>query len=162
MFLLPTIYGNAYKSFKRYKDTIELLLKNGSAYKCYSTKDEIENLEHIVLKLGKINTEKPTMVRMHKLNIYKDLLGLVPSRYNEIGRAMQKIIGNENGILVLLNSGDSNSEKPSSDTLKEYGIGAQILSLLGVKRIKLLSNSKLPKVVGLEGYGLQIDATEGF
>ena len=49
-----------------------------------------------------------------------------------------------------------------SDTLKEYGIGAQILSLLGVKRIKLLSNSKLPKVVGLEGYGLQIDSTEGF
>ena len=69
------------------------------------------------------------MVRMHKLNIYKDLLGLVPSRYNEIGRAMQRIIGNENGILVLLNSGDS-SVKPSLDTLKEYGIGAQILSML--------------------------------
>ena len=134
----------------------------GGKWKVIKFRDEIENLEHIVLKLGKINTTKPAMVRMHKLNIYKDLLGLVPSRYNEIGRAMQKIIGNENGILVLLNSGDSSSEKPSSDTLKEYGIGAQILSLLGVKRIKLLSNSKLPKVVGLEGYGLQIDATEGF
>ncbi len=134
----------------------------GGKWKVIKFKDEIENLEHIVLKLGKINTAKPTMVRMHKLNIYKDLLGLVPSRYNEIGKAMQKIIGNENGILVLLNSGDSSNEKPSSDTLKEYGIGAQILSLLGVKRIKLLSNSKLPKVVGLEGYGLQIDATEGF
>ena len=134
----------------------------GGKWKVIKFRDEIENSEHIVLKLGKINTTKPAMVRMHKLNIYKDLLGLVPSRYNEIGRAMQKIIGNENGILVLLNSGDSNSEKPSSDTLKEYGIGAQILSLLGVKRIKLLSNSKLPKVVGLEGYGLQIDATEGF
>ena len=131
----------------------------GGKWKVIKFRDEIENSEHIVLKLGKINT---AMVRMHKLNIYKDLLGLVPSRYNEIGRAMQKIIGNENGILVLLNSGDSSSEKPSSDTLKEYGIGAQILSLLGVKRIKLLSNSKLPKVVGLEGYGLQIDATEGF
>ena len=134
----------------------------GGKWKVIKFKDEIENLEHIVLKLGKINTTKPAMVRMHKLNIYKDLLGLVPSRYNEIGKAMQKIIGNENGILVLLNSSDSSSEKPSSDTLKEYGIGAQILSLLGVKRIKLLSNSKLPKVVGLEGYDLQIDATEGF
>ena len=134
----------------------------GGKWKVIKFKDEIENSEHIVLKLGKIDIAKPAMVRMHKLNIYNDLLGLVPSRYNEIGRAMQKIIGNENGILVLLNSGDSSSEKPSSDTLKEYGIGAQILSLLGVKRIKLLSNSKLPKVVGLEGYGLQIDATEGF
>ena len=74
---------------------------------------------------------------------------------------MQKIIGNGNGLLVLLGSGDS-SKKTNSDTLKEYGIGAQILSLLGVKKIKLLSNSKLPKVVGLEGYDLQIDATEDY
>ena len=94
----------------------------GGKWKVIKFRDEIENSEHIVLKLGKINTTKPAMVRMHKLNIYKDLLGLVPSKYNEIGRAMQKIIGNENGILVLLNSGDSNSEKPSSDTLKEYGL----------------------------------------
>ena len=131
----------------------------GGKWKVIKFKDEIENEDEAKEWL---ESTKPAMVRMHKLNIYKDLLGLVPSRYNEIGRAMQKIIGNENGILVLLNSGDSSSEKPSSDTLKEYGIGAQILSLLGVKRIKLLSNSKLPKVVGLEGYGLQIDATEGF
>ena len=102
------------------------------------------------------------MVRMHKLNIYKDLLGLVPSRYNEIGRAMQKIITHKNGLLVILSEGDSSIEKGNSDTLREYGIGAQILSLLGVKRIKLLSNSKLPKVIGLEGYDLQIVKTEGF
>ena len=75
---------------------------------------------------------------------------------------MQKIIANKNGILVILSAGDSSSEKSTSNTLKEYGIGAQILSLLGVKRIRLLSNSKLPKVIGLEGYGLQIDMTEDF
>ena len=51
----------------------------GGKWKVIKFKDEIENSEHIVLKLGKINTAKPTMVRMHKLNIYKDLLGLVPS-----------------------------------------------------------------------------------
>ena len=101
-------------------------------------KDEIENLEHIVLKLGEISTAIPVMVRMHKLNVYKDLLGLVPTRYNEIGRAMQKIIANKNGLLVILSASDNNSEKTNSDTLKEYGIGAQILSLLGVKKIKLL------------------------
>ena len=133
----------------------------GGKWKVVKFRDEIENSEHIVLKLGHMNTAKPVMVRMHKLNIYKDLLGLVPDRYNEISRAMQKIIGNGNGLLVLLGSGDSN-KKINSDTLKEYGIGAQILSLLGVKKIKLLSNTKLPKVVGLEGYGLQIDATEDF
>ncbi len=134
----------------------------GGKWKVIKFKDEIENSEHIVLKLGKISTTKPAMVRMHKLNIYKDLLGLVPSRYNEIDRAMQKIITNKNGLLVILSADDSSAEKNKSDTLKEYGIGAQILSLLGVKRIKLLSNSKLPKVIGLEGYGLRIDTTEGF
>ncbi len=134
----------------------------GGKWKVIKFKDEIENSEHIVLKLGKISTKNPVMVRMHKLNIYKDLLGLVPTRYNEIGRAMEKIIANKNGLLVILSASDSSGEKGSSDTLKEYGIGAQILSLLGVKRIKLLSNSKLPKVIGLEGYDLQIDATEDF
>ena len=134
----------------------------GGKWKVIKFKDEIQNSEHIVLKLGKINSKTPAMVRMHKLDIYKDLLGLVPTRYNEIGRAMQKIIANKNGLLVILGAGESNTEKGASDTLKEYGIGAQILSLLGVKRIKLLSNSKLPKVIGLEGYDLQIDSTEDF
>ena len=146
------------------KEVESSILKSsiGGKWKVIKFKDEIQNSEHIVLKLGKINSKTPAMVRMHKLNVYKDLLGLVPTRYNEIGRAMQKIIANKNGLLVILGAGESNSEKGASDTLKEYGIGAQILSLLGVKRIKLLSNSKLPKVSGLEGYGRQIDTTEGF
>ena len=134
----------------------------GGKWKVIKFKDEIENSEHIVLKLGEISTAAPVMVRMHKLSVYKDLLGLVPTRYNEIERAMQKIIANKNGLLVILSAGDSKSERANSDTLKEYGIGAQILSLLGVKRIKLLSNSKLLRVIGLEGYDLQIDTTEGF
>ncbi len=134
----------------------------GGKWKVIKFRDEIENSEHIVLKLGKVRTGTPAMVRMHKLNIYKDLLGLVPTRYNEIGRAMQKIIENKNGLLVILGEGGNIYELGKSDTLKEYGIGAQILSLLGVKRIKLLSNSKLPKVIGLDGYDLKIDTTEGF
>ena len=134
----------------------------GGKWKVIKFRDEIESSEHIVLKLGEVRAGIPVMVRMHKLNIYKDLLGLVPTRYDEISRAMQKIIANKNGLLVILGEGGKISEKDKSDTLKEYGIGAQILSLLGVKRIKLLSNSKLPKVIGLEGYGLKIDTTEGF
>ena len=134
----------------------------GGEWKVIKFRDEIENSEHIVLKLGEVRAGIPVMVRMHKLNIYKDLLGLVPKRYDEIGRAMQKIIANKNGLLVILGEGGNINEKDKSDTLKEYGIGAQILSLMGVKRIKLLSNSKLPKVIGLEGYGLKIDTTEGF
>ncbi len=101
---------------------------------------------------------------MHKLELYRDLLGFVPERTDEIGKAMNKIIKDKRGIIVILGTGISNKEeiKEKSETLKEYGIGAQILSNLGVKKIKLLSNSKLPKVVGLEGYGLEIVSTVGF
>ena len=66
------------------------------------------------------------------------------------------------GDIVEDGAGKKYVVRSTSNTLKEYGIGAQILSLLGVKRIRLLSNSKLPKVIGLEGYGLQIDMTEDF
>ena len=77
-------------------------------------------------------------------------------------KELKKIIANKNGLLVILGEGGNINGKDKLDTLKEYGIGAQILSLMGVERIKLLSNSKLPKVIGLEGYGLKIDRTEGF
>ena len=155
-------YRRRYDNLIKEVESSVLQSSIGGKWKVIKFKDEVENLEHIVLKLGKISANTPAMVRMHKLNIYKDLLGLVPTRYNEIGRAMQKIITHKNGLLVILSEGDSSSEKGNSDTLREYGIGAQILSLLGVKRIKLLSNSRLPKVIGLEGYDLQIDTTEGF
>ena len=44
-------------------------------------------------------------------------------------------------------------------TLRQYGIGAQILSALGLHRIELLSNSPQPRIVGLDAYGLEITGT---
>ena len=44
-------------------------------------------------------------------------------------------------------------------TLRHYGLGAQILSSLGLTRIELLTNSPQPRVVGLEAYGLEITGT---
>ena len=47
----------------------------------------------------------------------------------------------------------------SPQTLRQYGLGAQILSSLGLSRMILLTNSPKPKVVGLEAYGLEITGT---
>jgi 3,4-dihydroxy 2-butanone 4-phosphate synthase / GTP cyclohydrolase II len=47
----------------------------------------------------------------------------------------------------------------SPQILRQYGLGAQILSSLGISRLTLMTNSATPKVVGLEGYGLSIEGT---
>ena len=50
----------------------------------------------------------------------------------------------------------TDKDDTNSSTIRQYGIGAQILKALGVKNIKLLTNSGTPKLIGLEGYGLKI------
>jgi len=85
------------------------------------------------------------------------------------GRAFEfsqsmKIIADEGcGVLVLLR--DLHMEIRASDdgspqTLRQYGVGAQILSSLGLSRLILLTNSPEPKIVGLEAYGLEIQGTQ--
>ena len=56
---------------------------------------------------------------------------------------------------MKLQTGDS----ASPQTLRQYGLGAQILSSLGLSKIVLLTNSPRPKVVGLDAYGLEIVGT---
>ena len=73
---------------------------------------------------------------------------------------MKKIAIEGRGVIVLLRdmTMNRNLEGESKPTLRKYGIGAQILLALGLQDIILLTNSKAPKVVGLEGYGLSISA----
>ena len=119
--------------------------------------------EHIVLIKGDISTPEPCLVRMHALDPMLDVVGLGPTgRRNEFGDAMGLIAREGRGVLVLLRdttmkltSGDS----ASPQTLRQYGLGAQILSSLGLSELILLTNSPKPKVVGLDAYGLEIVGT---
>ena len=116
--------------------------------------------EHIALIKGDITTPEPVLVRMHALDPMLDVVGLGPAgRRNEFGDAMKAIAEEGRGALVLLRdttmklaSGDS----ASPQTLRQYGLGAQILSSLGISEMILLTNSPKPKVVGLDAYGLNI------
>jgi 3,4-dihydroxy 2-butanone 4-phosphate synthase/GTP cyclohydrolase II len=130
-----------------------------------------EPVEHIALIRGNVADGGPVLVRMHALNIFTDLLGVdTLSRDHELlHKAMEQISREERGVVVILRDHDPKavSSKISDDQdntpqqsgerrLMHYGIGAQILLDLGIRELILLSNSPMPKVVGLEGYGLKI------
>jgi 3,4-dihydroxy 2-butanone 4-phosphate synthase/GTP cyclohydrolase II len=120
--------------------------------------DEVDGGEHIVLSKGKIDGSKPVLVRMHTANPLHDMLGLSAGKTNQLRDAMEKISIEKCGVVVLLRDMTTklDIDGVSSQTLRKYGIGAQILLALGIQNINLLTNSKAPKIVGLDGYGLRI------
>ena len=125
--------------------------------------DEINGSEHVVLVRGDISGDEPVLVRMHALDPMLDVVGVGgPGRASEFGQAMQVIAEAGRGVLVLLRDTHMKlvlEDSVTPQTLRQYGIGAQILSSLGLSRLILLTNSPTPKVVGIEGYGLSIDGT---
>ena len=112
---------------------------------------------------GPITTDEPVLVRMHALDPMLDVVGVGPQgRRDEFGDAMKLIAEEGRGALVLLRDVHMKlaaDEEASPQTLRQYGLGAQILSSLGLHEIELLTNSPQPKVVGLDAYGLQIVGT---
>jgi len=123
-------------------------------------KSKIDDVEHIALIKGKIDETSPTLVRMHHLNIFHDCLDAKNEKSGLLLKALRKISQNGSGALVLIRQpqekieellGNKNQEKQ----LRSYGIGAQILTDLGIKNMTLLTNSQ-KSVVGLEGYGIKI------
>ena len=130
----------------------------------------ISNIEHIALVKGDISDDTPVLVRMHALDLMADLLGEVSEKRagNELVSAMQMIADAERGVVVVLREASVSSltamvsqkviaqiDGGSNRELRDYGVGAQILSDLGVSQMILLSNTR-PNVVSLEGYDLEI------
>jgi len=126
--------------------------------------DETHGDQHIVLTKGDIKSGDPVLVRMHALDPMLDILGVGPfGRANELREAMKIVAEEGRGVVVLLRDTDmklSSTEAASPKTLRQYGLGAQILSSLGLSRLILLTNSPKPKIVGLEAYGLEITGTK--
>lgn len=124
--------------------------------------DTTQGAEHVVLIKGDVTTPGPVMVRMHAFDPLLDLVGTAGSvRSDEFADAM-RLIGDEGrGVIVLLRDTHMKmvNTEVSPQTLRQYGLGAQILSSLGLKDLILLTNSATPRVVGLDGYGLSITGT---
>jgi 3,4-dihydroxy 2-butanone 4-phosphate synthase/GTP cyclohydrolase II len=125
--------------------------------------DETHGDEHIVLSKGDLSGEEPVLVRMHALDPMLDVVGAGPKgRADEFSMAMKAVAEEGRGVVVLLRDTSMKldvHDGVSPRTLRQYGLGAQILSSLGLSKLILLTNSPTPKVVGLEAYGLEITGT---
>lgn len=161
-------------AYRRQKESLVEKIYEGDFYsdwggafimKLYASK--VQYAEHIVLMKGDLQkVQKPPLVRMHVIDVLKDVLG--SEGESDLRKSMQKIGESKCGVIVILRQTKSKmlsqkllnaAESGKQQALRDYGIGAQILRDLGVRHMRLLTNN--PKnVVGLEGYGLYVAGYE--
>jgi len=123
--------------------------------------------EQIALLKGRVNPDKPTLVRMHALSPFGDLFGEEGARGKLLQRSME-IIGEEGaGVIIVINKPRADAftmaverkagirTEADMEELRDYGVGAMILTELGVEEMILLTNTH-HTLVGLDGYGLSI------
>ncbi len=156
-------YRRRYDNLVRVTEQKRIRSEFGGDWQLRIYTDETHGAEHIVLVKGDISGDEPVLVRMHTLDPMLDVVGVGnPGRAGEFGCAMKEIARQGRGAIVLLRDTHMKlvmEDEVSPQTLRQYGLGAQILSSLGLSRLILLTNSPKPKVVGLEGYGLSIEGT---
>ena len=129
-------------------------------------RNEVDGGEHVALVKGTINPERETLVRVHQVDLTADLLGWTSAHKDYVPRAMSAIAdhpGQAVAVFVCDPSPDSISRRIAggrktyhdSHATRDYGVGAQILLDLGVRRMILLTSSS-GKLAALEGFGLEI------
>ena len=147
-------------------------------FDCYLYQVNTDDSEHLALVRGKIDSEKPISVRVHSECLTGDVFG---SRRCDCGGQLHTALGHiakEGGVLLYLRQEgrgiglsakihayklqeqgfdtiEANEKLGYGSDLRDYGMGAQMLYDLGVRKIRLLTNNP-KKVIGLEGYGLEI------
>ena len=163
---------------RRFDRTIERVVETelhsrfGGEFRMVVFGSTLEGTEHVALVKGNVKGDAPVMVRMHAVNILEDLLGdHHRQRGGGLQQAMEMIGTAERGVVVLIRETRATnlSERITAELgakadggegaqLRDYGVGAQILIDLGVKNLILLTNTP-KRVVGIEGYGLNIVET---
>ncbi len=142
-------------------------------------KSLVDNAHHLALVKGEIDKDQVTLVRVHSECLTGDVFGSMRCDCgNQLRTALQQIEAAGNGVLIYmrqegrgiglpakihayklqeegLDTVEANEKLGFPPELRDYGIGAQILVDLGVGRMRFLTNNPR-KVVGLEGYGLEL------
>ncbi|HEY3890084.1 MAG TPA: 3,4-dihydroxy-2-butanone-4-phosphate synthase [Caulobacteraceae bacterium] len=139
----------------------------GGRFRMLIYRNIIDRTEHAVLVKGKIDPDRPTLVRMHRVDMAADMLGHVEQRRDYVPAALRAIGAHDGaGVAVFLRDpnpawlserygGGLEAHQGRNNALRDYGVGAQILNDLGVREMKLLTRTPV-RPAALEGYGLKI------
>ena len=148
-------------------------------FKAVVYENDIDNLLHIAMVKGEIDPQKPVLARVHSECLTGDIFGSLRCDCGlQLEQAMTMIEKEGSGVLLYIrqegrgiglvnkikayalqdqgmDTVEANEELGFKPDMRNYGIGAQILVDLGVRKMKLMTNNP-KKMVGLDGYGLSI------
>ncbi|MGJ3649486.1 3,4-dihydroxy-2-butanone-4-phosphate synthase [Sphingomonas sp. GlSt437] len=141
----------------------------GGEWRALTFRNKVTGDELMALQKGHIDPAKPTLVRMHTMSMFVDVFGEESERAGLLSGSMQAIAEEGAGVIVVINrpmqgivsqfiklrGEGKGAGDPQVEELRDYGIGAQILTELGVQDMVLLTNTH-HTLIGLDGYGLSI------
>ena len=148
-------------------------------FRCVAYKSNVDPAEHVALVMGKVDPDVPALVRVHSECLTGDIFGSQRCDCGEqLDAAMSQIAEEGVGVLVYmrqegrgiglinklkayklqdngLDTVEANNRLGLQTDLRHYGVGAQILLDLGIRKFRFLTNNP-KKVAGLEGFGLEM------
>ncbi|MGC6531534.1 MAG: 3,4-dihydroxy-2-butanone-4-phosphate synthase [Flavobacteriales bacterium] len=143
-------------------------------FRLHAFRQLTDGSEHLALVKGTWTADEPILVRVHSSSMVGDVFGSERfGRGHQLHRAMEMIEAEGKGVVVYIQKGDgpeglvdqmklfaeaeesATAQAPAKMDVKDFGIGAQILRELGVRKIRRLSNNPKPRK-GLIAYGLEI------